>query len=385
MSEDKTSVEGASQSSRSPIAVLYQRSVLDPMVEVARAISHDFVRRPRHYRRIPEKLAAILDGFRIRTGSNPEWPSAAQRADLFAPLFGNSFRSTSTDLRRAAVAFTERKIEINPDPLEDRLRNAAVAFRAYLKPIEGQAVSAADNETGPAFGSAIEVFQNTEVASLFGLPPAPGGNWPLDGALEADVSSADGAFLVEEIQRSLVLPSAITQHQFILLQRIAYYGALTIAGVLEDGAARNEAAWVRALVRYAYGWETALQSPLFYTDKEKHLQPRVVSQLALDDEELKSLPTEEQVKSSGVIFLQNGGGGGGGGKVTCLTGWTRICDNPHSVDTMNHSCTYGSTWYCDTGPTCTSGVTLKCDKWLVGDVRPWDRIFRGEVLSGKVD
>lgn len=368
MSTVETNPE-AQQSSKHPIATLYQRSVLDPMVEVARAISHDFVRRPRRYRAVPENLAAILEDFHFRSGSNPEWPSAPQRADLFAPLFGDAFRTTSADLRCAAVAFTERLVEMSPHPLEDRVRDAAVVFRGYLKAIEGRVVSSADSETGSVLRSAIEVLRNTEVAGLFGLPPAPGGNWPLDGAVEADVAFADGAFLTEEIQRSLGLRCTISQHQFILLQRVAYYGALTIAGVLADAADWDRTDWVRALVRNAYGWETALQSPLFYHEnKENNLQPRVVSQVALDDEELKSLPTEEYAKGSGAQFAMIGGGGGYGLNVTCNTGWTRICDNPHSPSTQNHSCTYGSTWYCDTGPTCTSGWTLKCDKWRVGAV-----------------
>lgn len=112
------SFEETSQSSQHPIAALYQRSVLDPIVEVARAISHDFVKRPRHYRAVPEHVAGILEGFRIRTGSNPEWLSAAQRANLFAPIFGAAFCSISIGLRSASLAFAERGAGMNPDLLE---------------------------------------------------------------------------------------------------------------------------------------------------------------------------------------------------------------------------------------------------------------------------
>lgn len=56
------SKQEASQPSLHPLAGLYQRSVLDPMVEVARTISHDFVKRPRHYRAVPENVASILEG-----------------------------------------------------------------------------------------------------------------------------------------------------------------------------------------------------------------------------------------------------------------------------------------------------------------------------------
>lgn len=349
----------AQQHSEHPIAVLYQRSVLDPMVETARAISQDSVRRPRHYRAVPENVAGILEGFRIRTGSNPEWPSAAQRAQLYAGIFDDTFRSTSMDLRYAVVAFTEHATETSSDPLEDRVRDAAIAFRGSLNAVEERAVSLADSETGPVFRSAIEVFRNREVTGAFGLQPAPGRSWPFDGALEADGASTDSAFLIEEIQRALGFQPTITESLFIILQRVAYYGAMTIAGVLDDATDWNTADWVRALVRNAYGWEKALESSLPYIeDRGKNLQPRVVSRFALDDEALRSLPTEEEAKRSGVQLAQNGGGGGGGGpQHTCTYGWTRICDNPGP----GQSCTYGWTWYCDTGPTCTSGWTLVCD------------------------
>jgi mersacidin/lichenicidin family type 2 lantibiotic len=263
MSLDETSIE-SQQSSQHPIAALYQRSVLDPIVEVARTISHDFVKRPRHYRAVPENVAGILEGFRIRTGSNPEWLSATQRAHLFSPIFGAVFCSTSIGLRSASLAFAERGAEMEPDLL-DGVRDAAVAFRGYLKAIEGRAVSSADSETGPVFRCAIEVLQNEAVAGAFGLPPAAGGNWPLDGALKADVASSDGAYLIEEIQRALDLfyiRPTMTQHRFTVLQRVAHYGAMTIGGVFDEAAGCDSADQVHALVRNAYGWEKALQALL---------------------------------------------------------------------------------------------------------------------------
>ncbi|MGB7926382.1 MAG: hypothetical protein WCF57_24285, partial [Pyrinomonadaceae bacterium] len=256
MSLDEISME-SQQASQHPIAALYQRSVLDPLVEVARIISYDFVKRPRHYRAVPENVAGILEGFRNRTGGDSEWLSARQRAHIFAPIFGASFCGTSISLRSASIIFAERGTGRNPDLL-DEVRNAAVTFRGYLKSIEGRAVSGANRETGPVFHSAIEVFRNKAVAGVFGLPPVQSGNWPLDGALKADATSLDGAYLIEEIQRALNLVyirPAMTQHRFIHLQRVAHYGAITIAGVLDEAAGWDSDDRVHALVRNAYGWE----------------------------------------------------------------------------------------------------------------------------------
>lgn len=367
-------------SSSQPLAALYQRYVLDPLVEVARAVSHDFVQRPRQYRAVPENVAAVLDGFRTRTGCDPEWPSAEQRAALFAPVFGAAFHGAGAQLRRAAAAFAECCGEGKPEPLEDRVREAAAAFRGYLRSVEGRSLSAADRDTSAAFRSAIEVFRNKDVAGAFGLPPAPGDTWPVEPVSEADTASADAVYLIEEIQRSLVLSAAVTAQQFLLLQRVAHYGGLTIAGVLGDPASWKNADWIRTLVRDAHGWESALQSPVFINDM--NVLPRVISQFTLDEEALKSLPTEGDARQAGIeiIALQTGGGGGQG--CTCHTGWTRICDKPtHQASTQTTSCTTGVTYYCDTGPTCTSGWTLKCDIWPVGLIRSFTSPGIGGVLQ----
>src|SRR5690242_2980045 len=103
------------RSSVHPIGLLFQRSVLDPVVDIARAVSLDYVDRPRHYRTVPEDVARILEGFRIRTGTDPEWPSIEQRARLFAGIFDDPFRNASSELRGAARALAERTADVNPE------------------------------------------------------------------------------------------------------------------------------------------------------------------------------------------------------------------------------------------------------------------------------
>ena len=73
---------------------------------VARSISHDFVKRPRHYRAITNKVADILQGFRIRTGSTPEWLSGIQRARVYTAIFGASFCSTSVGIEDRICRFS---------------------------------------------------------------------------------------------------------------------------------------------------------------------------------------------------------------------------------------------------------------------------------------
>ena len=244
------------------IAALYQRSVLDPLVEIARSVAHDSVQRPRHYRAIPDGVAALLEGFRIQTGSRPEWLSAIQRAKLFSPIFGAAFCAGSIGLRTASLAFVQRGADGGADPI-DPVRDAAAGLRGYLEALEGQTLAVADAETAAVFRSAVDVLRNEAVARVFGLP-APGADWPL--AWKPDMGLFDGAYLIEELQRTLKLDRihpALTQHRFVQLQRAAHYGSLTIRGVLEEV---DDDDALHALVRHAYGWENALQELLSGVD-----------------------------------------------------------------------------------------------------------------------
>lgn len=340
---------GTRESSEYPLAALYQRSVLDPIVEVAFMISHDFVERPLHYRAVPAKVAGILENFRIRTGSDPKWPSTAQRDEVFEPLFGDAFTTTGNALRAASVAFAESAAR-SLETLQDSVRDTCTAFRAYLKSIDGRVVSLADTQTQPVFHNAVEVFRSEAVTGAFGLLP-PGRSWPLD----TDSESPDGTVLIEEIQRALGLfhdRPTLTQHVFILLQRVARYGSLTVAGVLDDSSDWDDSDQLHALIRNACGWDTALRAVLTEMKRtDRPLEPRKVSPLAFDDEELRSLPTEEDARRYSAQFAQQQQPP----VVTCTYGWTIRCDS-------GPTCISGWTQVCDSGPTCTYGWTFRCDK-----------------------
>lgn len=306
--------------------------MLDPIIQVAQAIAFDSVRRPSQYRALPEKLAVVLQDLRVRTGSQPEWPGSAQRAQVFASLFGETFRTLGLDLRSAGRTFAECAAGANSELLEDRVRDAAVGFRGYLRGLEGRAVAVADGETGPVFRSAVEVLRNEAVAGVFGLPPAPGGDWPLDDPTRTETGSPEAAFLIEALQRTVGSSAQgplLTQHLFLLLQRLAHYGAMTIGAVLEDSASWNGKDGVQKLARVAYGWDCAHRASSSYLeDQSRALQPRMISRASLDDEVLKSLPTEEEARKFGALFAPGGGGGGGGYTPTCHVGFTFWCENP---------------------------------------------------------
>lgn len=345
-------------STRDPISELYRRFILDPMVEVARAVSHDFVRNPSRYRGLPENLVSIFSGFRNQSGSDVNWPSGAQRADLFGPVFGHAFRSTSTDLMEAAVSLVDRSVDKESDAHADRIRDSAIAFREHLRSIDRSRIVAAVAGTDSVFQSAVEVFKSEGIARLYGLSPIKSDLWPFDGTTAVDSPSASGGLLIEEVQRAIRVfdnGPLVTHHLFALFQNVAHYGSQTIDIVLSDSAGWNKPNWAQNLSRTAYNWEKSLQAAFAYIEKAegKSLQPRAISKFPLDDAALRSLADTSDLESSATIARLGNQAPGN----TCTYGWTRICDNPGP----GQSCTYGWTWYCDTGPTCTTGWTLMCD------------------------
>ena len=224
------------------VADMYGRWTLDCVIEVARSVSLDFVSRPRHYRRIPEETATALENFKALVGNHPYWPDQAQRAAIYGALIGDSDGRTGTDrtaqfhqasiaLRAAAIAYAERVYDTGEDMLRQAFLDAAVTLKSYLNTLQGRSVTLGHAQTGAIFQAAVGVLSDQEVARVFGLPPAPGGDWPLAGTYDGD-----GAYLIEEITRVLHPTTAglMSQRQFIVMQRIAYYGSQTIDWILGE-------------------------------------------------------------------------------------------------------------------------------------------------------
>jgi hypothetical protein len=88
--------------------------------------------------------------------------------------------------------------------------------------------------------------------------------------------------------------------------------------------------------------------------KDQMLEPRLVSGLFLDDDELQILHmAAEEPERSEAPGLAGGGAGNQSG--TCTFVWTLRC-------TSGSTCTAGWTLRCtDAGFTCTYGWTIKCD------------------------
>ena len=117
-----------------PLAELYSLWALNPLVEVARILSHDVAIRPQHYQSLSPKLSNAVTGLRYKVGNDPSWPDVFQRSLAFKPLYKVGL--ATPQLREAALRYMERPSE----PLRESFRLAASSSAESLAPLLGQSL-----------------------------------------------------------------------------------------------------------------------------------------------------------------------------------------------------------------------------------------------------
>jgi hypothetical protein len=243
------------------IARMYARWTLDCVIESALAVANDYVKRYRQYSRVSAEAARVLADLRTRTGSDPSFPSADQRAGIYGPLIGGSdaknptantnFQNLAGAVRAAAIAYSERAVDSGEPMLRQAFVDAARNFKVCLSSLTGGVVELGESETANIFESSVRILSNDAVARAFGLPPAPASPWPLNGQLDGD-----GAYLIEAITGALQ-PSTVgtvPQGQFLTLQQVAASGAQLISHLVQSDLQDDLA----QLITEAYSWATAL-------------------------------------------------------------------------------------------------------------------------------
>jgi hypothetical protein len=249
---------------------LYARWTLDPVIEMAVAVAHDFPRRPRHYRDVPagvDGVVRVLSSLRARMGTDPDWPNASQRAISLEALVGPSdsrpgpdhslspFHQAANSVRESATAFSERVHDTGEAMLRQAFRDAVTALNSHLSTLLGSVLDETLRQVREVGDQAIRVLQAESVARAFGVSAALDAGWPL-----SDGRDGEGAVLVEEISRTLPgATSQLTAQRFSNLQRVAYYGALTLQGVQAQADLDDHEREEDELIGWAYSWETALR------------------------------------------------------------------------------------------------------------------------------
>ena len=250
------------------IARLYQRWTLDCVVEIVWSISHDFYSRPRQYRLVSEDTSDILQDFLYLTGTDSGFPDLQKRKMIYGPMLGPSdgrvgehtsqFHMNSRALRKKADDFTNRVFDSGEENLRRAFRDEAITLRSYLETLRSNSVvENVDRQTQNIFEKAVQVLRDEIITGVFGRPPASLENWPL-----GETFDTNGAQLIEEVTRVLETYTATVDHsQFIVMQRIADFGARTIEAILDaDLTPDRPSAEINQVIQLAYSWKTALDA-----------------------------------------------------------------------------------------------------------------------------
>jgi hypothetical protein len=231
---------------------------MDHVVEIVSHLAFDVVRRPAQFPDIPDPITRKLESFRVRLGSDPDWPNAVQRGELFDLFLGSAFTSASFAFRQTVLRFVNGGSAANQAVHENAIIDSAISLRDLLEPTRQQATKTGARQLSTIFDEAVEILRCTEIKQAFGKFPETDQLWPLFTA-----SSPNETQLIEEVFRQSGQQYSCHswgRYYFLLLQRVAYYGRLTINCVL--AAQDQDSTWLNTAIDSGYRWTRALDELL---------------------------------------------------------------------------------------------------------------------------
>jgi hypothetical protein len=239
------------------IGQLYARWTLDCLIEIAYAVSIDFINRPSSYKGdIPKEIVNL----RMSYGTDANFPNTAQRPVMMMPILGRSdglkpdvsnaaspFYSARKSFFDACVAVQVRTVDTALSTLEGVARAEILAFRNYLDNLRGTSVEQSAKQITAVSNSAINILTSKGVAAVFGLPPA-GQSWPLKSI------DSNGANLVDAVGK--ILPLApdykLSFQKFNQLQLAAQAGDRALPLVFTADVTSEEE--LKNLIEEGYRW-----------------------------------------------------------------------------------------------------------------------------------
>jgi len=245
------------------VADTYARWTLDCLVEIAYAISIDFVSRPQLYQSddIPDDIVNL----RASYGADPDFPNTAQRQLMMTPVFGRSdglkpdatnasapFQMARKKLVDACVAFSERAVDSGIPMLEERVRSALIPFTAHLLASKGKSFQSSGGEIVAESDTAFQILRSSGVSEVFSVTKIDD-DWPLQS------NDPNGATLVEVAGVALSLSGdyKLSHTKFMLLQRVAVEGARALLLVLNTDPSNEDQ--LLKLISQVYTWGTSLR------------------------------------------------------------------------------------------------------------------------------
>jgi len=246
---------------------LYARWTLDCLIEIAHAVSLDFVAQPNRYRGsdVPENIVDLRSSY----GYQRNYPNQTQRTEVNSPIFGASdgyiaakggagvsddFHNLRSTLFKACVIFTRRSVVDAPGGLKDDIIKAVGKFVPPLSFFEGTSLQFTSTDLQFVSGLAYEIFRSPVVSGRFGFNGVvPTVEWPLKADDEI------GAQLIVAISKELQLKEwGKTEDQFRNLRSMAQDGNEALQSILLDdptGQGRFD-----ALVSKIYSWAQSVET-----------------------------------------------------------------------------------------------------------------------------
>lgn len=254
------------------IAGLYFYQILDCLVDLAYQVSADFRKRPQLYRDLGG-IAPILAGLNAKYGTEVNFLSANERAEVYLPIFGSwdgsssnssdSFPRLRDDLLRAAAAFAGSALERNVVMLKEGVRTAHRPFKDYLLGLRGDSIIFSKDKalSDLTENTCYPILRNQGVAAAFGIT-----DLDLSGAANYPYGTdPDEDTLVEQIcgqlkQIANSLPLNLTRERISNRQRAALRGAEAIATAIDFDGDNPPDDDFDKLITKCYVWGTALGS-----------------------------------------------------------------------------------------------------------------------------
>jgi hypothetical protein len=253
------------------VAGLYAYKYLDGLIDLARAVGHDFFARPSLYTELADPaVAEQLARLDARSGADEHVLSHQQRQAIYMPLFDGDWQGQGQDgqsagdfaklrdgLLDAATAFAEWSQATGIPMLRERVRTTHRPFKQYLTGLAGASVVWSRRDALPvlAEGSAHRILRDRGVIAVFGLTRTPLAAWPFR-------EDANGDKVVEEIGKRLD-PSASppwTRQGFSAVQRIALRGAEALVAILDFDEVHGTDQELDRLITRCYTWHAALKA-----------------------------------------------------------------------------------------------------------------------------
>jgi hypothetical protein len=256
------------------IAALYFYQQLDCLDRLAYKVAADFFQRPQAYTDLDgaaaeqRPLSEILAKLHARSGHDENYPSSAQRDQIFHAIFGRGGSESAPEagdfpplrnaLLQAATKYAERAVETGVEMLLDRVKAAARPLTELLTGATGSStiwsrtvLAQLTNDT------CYRILQSRSVAAIFGITSTVPGTWPYtmdsNGTKLVDAVATQLGYHQEPEQRPL------RRQLFSDLQWTALSGAEALVQVIRfrENSGDDE---VLSLATSCYTWAAALSS-----------------------------------------------------------------------------------------------------------------------------